>query len=217
MIRTSPEAEALKAILAAGCPEQEGKFYGVTRVLGGTKDMSGLEAWRKRVGEEEADRIVEESKKIGNSLDKLFNDSLEDPEFNIEDHKDTLGYKLWIQLRTYLKNVVPVAVQMRVWNNDLKYMGYLDCLGFYKGKLTLIDCKNSKKEKQEQYLEDYYLQCTAYCMALYQMYGIKVTQLCLMIARRDSSFPQVIVRPIAPYIPKVIARAQQYHLQSNTN
>lgn len=214
MIRETPESLRLQKIIAdvmETWEEPATRLPGVTRFLSGTKDMTGLDAWRKRLGDEEADRILKESKDIGTSLDTLFNDSLLLSDFNIEDHKDELGYKLWKQLTPYLGKVVPVGVQLKVWNTHLGYMGYLDCLGIYDGKLCIIDCKNSKREKTEEYLEDYYLQCTAYALAIFKMFGIKVHELVLMIARRDSPFPQIIRKPIAPYIPRVLERAKRYH------
>ncbi|USV41132.1 exonuclease [Xanthomonas phage BUDD] len=191
------------------------RYPGVTRVLSGTKDMTGLDAWRDRVGHEEADRIVAESKAIGSSLDKIFNDSLESVinqvPFEESLYENDVGYRLYGQLKPYLKRTQPVAVQMKVWSDHMKMMGYLDCLGLYDNVLTLIDCKNSKKEKREEYLEDYYLQCTAYSMMLYDMLGIKIKQMALFIARRDSPFPQIIVRDIKPFVPMVLGRVKNYY------
>lgn len=192
------------------------KYPGVTKVLGGTKDMTGLDAWRARVGDEEADRIINESKMIGSSLDKMFNDALDEEtrsSFDKELYKNEPGYKLFRQLEPYIKNIEPVAVQMKVWSDNMQMMGYLDCVGYYKGTLTLIDCKNAKREKTPETIHDYYLQTTAYSMMLYEMLGIKIKQLGLLIARRDSAFPQIDVRPIAPYVPQVLQRVKQYYSQ----
>lgn len=187
------------------------KYPGVTKVLGGTKDMTGLNAWRDRVGHEEADRIVNESKMIGSSLDKIFNDSLTTDCFDESLYRGEVGFKLYRQLKPYLARTKPIAVQMKVWSDHMKMMGYLDCLGLYDDTLTLIDCKNSKREKEEQYLEDYYLQCTAYSMMLYDMLGIRIKQMALFIARRDSAFPQIVVRDIRPWIPEVLKRVKTYY------
>lgn len=200
--RSNPENEPLE------------RYPGVTKVLSKTKDMTGLDAWRARIGDEEADRIIDESKRIGSSLDKIFNDAL-DPDkrstFDKQLYKDELGFKLFGQLEPWIKNIEPVTVQMKVWSNRLKVMGYLDCLGFYKGKLTLIDCKNAKREKTPDTIFDYYLQTTLYSMMIYEMLGLKVQQLGLLIARRDSAFPQIEIKPIAPYIPEVLKRVKDYY------
>lgn len=187
------------------------KYPGVTKVLSATKDMTGLDAWRRSVGDAEADRIVRESQAIGSSLDKMFNESLTSDMFEESLYKDEPGYKLFRQLKPALAKLQPISVQMKVWSDHMKMMGYLDCLGLYDGKLTLVDCKNSKKEKREEYLEDYFLQCTAYSMMIYEMLGLKVGQLALFIARRDSAFPQIIVRDIKPWVPEVLKRVKNYY------
>lgn len=188
------------------------KYPGVTRVLGGTGDKSGLDAWRARVGEEEADRIVNESRAIGDSLDRLFNNSLIDKAgFSIEDHKGELGYDLWKQLAPTIKKIEPIKVQMKVWSDHLKVMGYTDCFGILNGQITVIDCKNSKKEKREEYLQDYYLQCTMYGMMIYDMFGIKPTQIAVLVARRDSVWPQIEVRPMKGYISTALRRIDEYY------
>lgn len=186
------------------------KYPGVTKVLSGTKDMSGPDAWRDRVGHAEADRIVEESKRIGSSLDKIFNDSLSDM-FEESLYENEEGYRLFTQLKPYIARTKPIAVQMKVWSDHMKMMGYLDCLGLYDDTLTLIDCKNSKKEKKEEYLEDYFLQCTAYSMMIFDMLGLKVKRLALFIARRDSPFPQIVIRDIKPWVPEVLKRVKTYY------
>ena len=59
-----------------GWPEDSHLLLSPTRILDGTKDKSGLEAWRKRVGEEEANRITEEGISIGKSMHKYLENSI---------------------------------------------------------------------------------------------------------------------------------------------
>lgn len=186
------------------------KYRGVTKMLSSTKDQSGLDAWRLAVGEEEAQRIVDESIAIGKSLDKiLLNHFL--PDFNIDDYKDEPGLFLYKRLKPFLKKVDPIALQLKLWSNHLKTMGYLDCIGFYDGVISMIDFKNAKKEKTEEQLEDYFLQCTLYCIMLYELLGIKIDQIVLIIAVRNSSYPHIIRRSIKNYVKEAIARVRTYH------
>ena len=52
--------------------EEIAKLPSVTTVLGNTKDMSGLDKWRKRVGEAEADRISTLSMNRGTIMHRLI-------------------------------------------------------------------------------------------------------------------------------------------------
>ena len=210
---SAPYRQILEAYYGHPDNKPLAKYPGVTRVLGGTKDMTGLDAWRARVGDEEADRILEESRVIGNSLDAIFNESLgvNRDSFDLEAYSGEVGYKLFKQLQPTIKRIDPIGTQLKVWNDHLKYMGYLDCLGIYNGKLTLIDCKNSRKEKREEYLEDYWLQTAGYSIALFEMMGMRPSQVMLMVARRDSPFPQIIVRDLKPYVLPFVRRVNQYY------
>lgn len=186
------------------------KYPGVTTILSKTKDAPGLDEWRLQVGDEEADRILKESHAYGNSLDKMLTDCW-DEGWNLDDHKTELGYRLFLQLKPHLKHVDPISLQLSVWSDRLKVRGILDCLCFYKGKLTLLDFKNARHEKKPEYLEDYFLQCTLYSMMLYDLLGLKIEQIALFIGVRDQAFPQVFVRETKKYVKSAIDRVAQYH------
>ena len=205
----------LRQRIASFTGEPLTKYPGVTRTLSGTKDYTGINAWRDRVGHDVADAIVEESKSIGNSLDNMFNRSLQYSDFDPEAHRQETGYALWKQLAPKLEKIVPIAVQQKVWSDHLKVLGYIDCLGYYDGVLSLIDCKNSRSEKNDVTMYDYHLQCTAYSMCLYDMFGLEVKQNVLLIARRDFVVPQVSIQPNAEFVAPVIKRIRDYHSQFN--
>lgn len=208
-----PELSYYKDLVATGCQPAKERYPGVTKVLSATKDTTGLDAWVQRVGKEEADRVISESKAIGVSLDTIFNDSLSDNRNNFEEtsYHGTPGFKLYRQLKPYIARIEPIQVQMKVWSDNLKMMGYLDCFGFYDNDLSVIDCKNAKREKTEEHLLDYYLQTTAYSLMLYDMYGIKIKKIVLLIARRDQAFPQIVVKPMKDFIPEVLKRVKNYY------
>lgn len=188
------------------------KYPGVTRVLSATKDNTGLDLWRQRVGEEEAERIMVEAQNIGTSLDTMVNDYLGGTSlFEAEAEYAATGKKLFGRILPWLKKIEPMAVQAKVWSDHLKIMGYSDCIGLYDGVLSVIDIKNSKKPKLEEYLEDYWLQTTAYSMCMFDMIGFAPKQVVLIIALREEAYPQVVKKPIAPFIPKVLQRVHEYY------
>lgn len=190
------------------------KYPGVTKILSSTKDMSGLLAWRARVGDEEADRIVNESTMIGKSLDTILFEHFRGTD--CDQFKNEPGYRLYLQVKNSLRKIDPIALQLKVWSDKLKVMGYIDCLCYYDGKLTLLDFKNSKTPKSEQYLEDYYLQCTLYCMMLKDMFDINVKQIVLLIAVRSENFPQIKREVTGKYVKEALSRVNNYWHANNT-
>lgn len=194
------------------------KYPGVTKILGATKDDTFLIQWRERIGDEEADRIVEESKKIGTSLDSLVMQYLDkEKKFLQEEYVNEPGYDLFRQLKQPLTRVEPIALQMKVWSDKLKVMGFLDILAFMDGELTLIDIKNTKKTKKRAYVEDYFLQCTMYCMMLHDLLGIEVKRIALLIADRSNTVPQIFVERTSTYVRQAIRRVHEYHGSFGSN
>lgn len=209
-----------KTIFESNMFELENKKYpGVTKVLSATKDMSGLLAWRERVGDEEADRIVNESTMIGRSLDSILYEHFKGTDCT--QFKNDPGYRLYLQLKNSLRKIDPIALQLKVWSDKLQVMGYIDCLCMYDGKLTLLDFKNSRTPKSEQFLEDYYLQCTLYCMMLKDMFDINVKQIVLLIAVRSENFPQIKREVTGKYVKEALSRVSSYrrtiHNNNNNN
>lgn len=168
------------------------KYYGVTTVLSKTKsedDKASLQKWRDSVGEEKAEAILQESLKIGSSLDMIIEKFLS-PDFNEEEYRKELGYRLFVQIKPVLKNIKPIGMQIHLYSDKYKIQGFLDCIGIYKNTLYMIDFKNSKKPKTQQYLQDYYLQCAIYCIMLYDMIKVPIKDICLIIGVRNG-LPQV--------------------------
>jgi hypothetical protein len=186
------------------------RYPGVTKVLGGTSDKSFLIEWRNRIGEAEADRILSESYRIGNSLDKLVQLSFDDT-FEQATHEQEAGFGLYKQLKKELQKVDPICLQLKVWSERLKVMGYLDIVGYYDGVLSLIDIKNTRTSKRREHVEDYFLQCALYSMCIHDLLGIEIKQLVLLVGDRSASRPQVFVDRTKNYVCEAVRRAINYH------
>lgn len=194
------------------------KYPGVTSILKATKPYSsGLEEWVAREGQAEATRIFEEAQRFGSSLDAIVNDHLSLPNFTRDDYKKEIGFQLFRQLEPLLGRVVPYAVQLRLWSERLEARGILDCVGLFDGELSLIDIKNSRNLKREEWIEDYFLQCTMYSMMIYDLMAVEVKQIVLLIAVRGENSPQVFVKKTKDYVKPVLRRVSQYRTALATN
>lgn len=209
-------SRAVTDFVNSGVDIEKGIYPGVTKILDATSDKSGIEAWRQRVGEEEADRILKESQEIGNSLDDLLLKSFL-PDFKQELYLREKGYYLFKQLSIPLRKIEPVALQLKIWSDDLKVMGYLDCLGYYNGELSLIDFKNSRSIKKPEHYHNYLLQCTIYCLILKKLLGINVKQIVLLIGVRDSVSPQIVKERTKDYVKEAYNRIIEYHAINDRN
>ena len=77
--------------------------------------------------------------------------------------------------------------------------GRTDCIAEWNGKLSIVDYKNSIKEKREDRIQNYFIQCTAYAEMFEERTGLPVNQIVVAIAVEDSQ-PQIFVREKHKYV-----------------
>ena len=76
---------------------------------------------------------------------------------------------------------------------DGLYAGTADCVGIYNEKESLIDFKTAKKIKPKEWIEDYFLQCSAYANAHNVMFGTDIKQIVILMADRNQEFKKFVV------------------------
>lgn len=195
----------------------DGKEYvSVTTVLSAVSDKSWLEEWRKTVGEEVAEQITLDAASRGTSMHGIIERHYCGKLLDKDRHAS--GWKLYKSLLIYLKKITPLSLEMPLWSDNLRIAGRTDCVGFYENKLSVIDFKSSRREKQAEKINNYFLQCTLYALMLYELLGIECKQIVVLIGS-DEGFPQVFKRETRTYIKEAISVVKRYHalFERNTN
>ena len=121
--------------------------------------------WRKRVGEEEANRITKKATSRGTDMHTLVeNYLLNIPELpKVQPISDFL-FKI---SRSTLNNINNIhALESSLYSKELGIAGTVDCIAEYEGELAIIDFKTSAKPKPEDWIEHYFVQCMAYGLSL---------------------------------------------------
>ena len=121
-----------------------------SRVLDATSDKSFLEKWRKKIGDEEADRIVAHSIAVGKSMHKYLEGKIKNEKgdilynFNPNKKKATKLAKMIIKngLKDQLQEVWGVEAYVHFGNY---YRGIADLVGIYEGEPCIIDFKQKRK------------------------------------------------------------------------
>lgn len=199
-------------------PYGDRKYYGVTKVLSETKseeDKASLQKWREKVGEEKAEAILQESLSIGNSLDMLIEKYLAGTLGDIKQYKSEPGLNLFYQMKPVLDNIDTIGLQIHMYSDKYKIQGYLDCIGIKNGTLTMIDFKNSRRKKSEKYLQDYFLQASIYCLLIYEITGIIIKDICIILGIRDSFTTQVATAKLSDHIVAAKERINQFNIMKN--
>lgn len=168
-----------------------GYYPSVTTVLKILSD-DAINAWRERVGEQEADRVSSHARERGTAMhDVLEHFCLGKP--IPEDHQEAV----WLA-----KQIIPklerscnkvYCVETPLWSQTLKTAGRMDLAGEWDGVPSIIDFKTSRKPKKEAWIKSYHMQATVYSVALWQRVQIETQQVVILIAN-DQNDPQVFKR-----------------------
>ena len=182
-----------------------GRFYigskgvevpSVTTVLSSTSDKSGIDEWKRRVGLEEAERILKESTTIGTNVHNALENYLQDKNWNINDDGSYISKTSISILNCFIDNLINDIDE--VWGLEVGlildglYAGTADCIGKFNGQESLIDFKTAKKVKPKEWIEDYFLQCSAYANAHNVMFGTNIEQIVILMADRNQEFKKYI-------------------------
>jgi len=164
------------------------KYPSVTTVTGLLKKQS-IMAWRKRVGEEEANRISSTAARRGTRIHSLAEKYL----LNETVNPDMFDIEMWNKFKPILHNINNIyALEQSLFSDHLEVAGTVDCIAEYNGKMSVIDFKTSKRIKQRDNIHDYFMQCSAYAVAFEEMTKIPVPQIVILIAV-DEEDPLIFV------------------------
>ena len=204
----------------------QGHIYpSATTMLSATmseEKKQGLQEWRDRVGEQEADEISKRATDIGallhNMAEKYLNNFEIDHENNSKEDEIITTAKIHFkQLLPFLNKINMVwETEIPLYHKDLMLSGTSDCIGEYDGVPSIIDFKTSKKEKYEGYIEDYFLQATLYSMMYFHLTEIKISQIVILISGEDGSVNH-FVKKIDDYVDSLFQRISQFNILEAEN
>jgi len=178
----------------------------VTTVLGAQKKQAIMQ-WRKRVGEEEANRVSKKATSRGTNVHTLCerylnNDSLGDI---MPDAKE-----MFVSLKPLLNRINNIHYQeAALWSTKLEMAGRVDCIGEFDGKLSVIDFKTSKRIKSITSIEDYFWQTSAYALMYEELIGTPIDNLVIIMAVEDEE-PLLFQQKTEDHIPGLVKAIKFY-------
>ena len=173
------------------------KYPSITTVLSG-RAKEGINAWRQRVGEAVANNIMRTAAKRGTAVHELCENYLNNEELG---NQEVLPLAMFTLLKPELDNINNIVMQEGgLYSDKWGIAGRVDCIAEYDGKITVIDFKTSTKEKKEEWIENYFIQCTAYCEMFEERYGRAIDQIAVLIVCEDGAL-QTFVKDKKDYLP----------------
>ncbi len=156
------------------------KLVSITSVTS-HKNKKFFAQWRKRVGEETADKITRQATSRGTDMHSLVENYL----YNIPElpKVQPLSDYLFKIARPELDKINNIyALEGSLYSKVLGIAGTVDCIAEYNGELAIIDFKTSKKPKPVDWIEHYFVQCMAYGCMLYELTGISIKKLVIIMS-----------------------------------
>lgn len=157
------------------------KYPSVTSVTR-LHNQESIQAWKEKVGEEEANKISRRALARGNTIHSLAEKYL----LNEGDKSDDFTRSDFGQMIPYLNKINNIhCLETQLYSDHLQTAGTVDCIGEYEGKLTVIDFKTSAKLKKREWVKDYFMQCSAYAVMYEERTGTPIERLLLIINVED--------------------------------
>lgn len=196
-------------------PTTGDKYASVTTVLGhGPKPW--LEEWRESLGEEAAAIETQRCADRGTAVHLMAERYLNNEKAPT---KDMMGsdIKLFNQLRPILHRITNIRAQeIPLYSDTLRLAGRVDVVGEYDGVLSIIDFKTSNNPKDLGMVNDYFLQSTAYAVMYFEMFGVAIDQIVVIIGIEKGMVPMVYVKNIDEYVQPLLERINTFYNEVQT-
>ena len=190
------------------------KLPSVTTILGATKDQEFLKRWKAKVGEAKAEEIKNLSSKRGTAMHKFLECYIEGSGY---DDLTDIG----VQAKPMAQKIIDIGLapvdeyygsEVTLYYPGL-YAGSTDLVCRHNGMDTIIDFKQANKPKNKDWIEDYYLQIAAYCMAHDYVYGSQIQQGIIMVCTPDLYFHEFKFKDheLRQWKHKFLKRLDMYH------
>ena len=177
---------------------------------------AGIAAWRKRVGEEEANRISKIASARGTKVHEIIEKYINNDE-NFKDGYTPDIISSFLDLKPILDDRIGrvFAQEAPLYSNHLGVAGRVDCVAEFDGKLSIIDFKTSRKKKFPSMIKNYFMQESGYAIMWEERTGQPITQLVTIIAVDDHD-PQVFIEHRDNWVRPLKETIAQWNEENST-
>jgi len=180
----------------------------VTTVLGAMKKKE-IMAWRRRVGEAEANRVSKLATGRGNRVHTLAEKHLMNE--SIEWKKEMPdAIEMFQSIVPHFDKINNIHyMEQALWSEKIGLAGRVDLIAEWEGKLSVIDFKTSKRIKTEDKIQDYFAQCVAYAMMYEERVGAPIDQIVVLMAVENEQ-PLIFVKETKDYVDTLYEHIEFY-------
>jgi len=182
-----------------------GEMYpSVTTILSARSDKSALFEWRKRVGEQKANKITTQAARRGTNVHAIAEKYMQG-RANFLEGQNPLAVSLFSDIKPIIDEHITKVYgnEMPLYSDILQTAGRCDLFCQFQGMNGVVDFKTSTKPKREEWIQNYFLQCTTYAMMIEERYQCAVPQIAVVIAV-ENDLPQLFVKRTSEFRDEVI-------------
>ena len=193
------------------------KLPSVTTILKATEPdekRESLQAWRDRVGDENATRIVDESAARGTAMHKILEKYILEEGYLDLTNVGKEAHNMAMQvIQNGLSNITEFYGSECTLYYPGLYAGQTDLIATHKGDMAVIDFKQTNKPKKREWIEDYCLQLAAYGMAHDFVYKTAITKAVIMMCSKDNFYQEFVIagEEYRKYKHKWLERVNEYY------
>jgi hypothetical protein len=191
------------------------KLPSVTTILDRTKDKTHLIEWANRVGLDEAEKIKNDAAKIGTAMHAYIESHIKGRP--LKPAKYPWQFKAYRMGACLMESYFPELDE--AWGNEVMlyrrglYAGTTDLVGVFRGQPSIVDFKQANKMKKREWIDDYFVQLTAYASAHNEMYGTEIRQGVVLMAAQDGQLKDFVIcgREFDSYLDQWNAKVKEYY------
>ena len=175
------------------------KLPSVTTILSATQSDDKKESiarWTARVGKEQATRVKDQAASRGTNMHLHHERYIEGKgHLDLTDEGQVAGDMAQTIIDKGLCDM------SEIWGSEVAlyvpnlYAGTTDLVGQYKGNACIMDFKQTNKPKKLEWVQDYFLQLTAYAIAHNEIYDTNINEGHIFMCSRAGEYQQFDLWP----------------------
>jgi ATP-dependent exoDNAse (exonuclease V) beta subunit len=187
------------------------KYKSITTVLS-NYNKKAIYEWRQAVGEEQANKVSRKAANRGTKVHKICEDYINNEisemkmQMLMPDMKE-LFFKIKPDIDECVGKVY--AQEQALYSDKYRIAGRVDLIAEWDGKLSVIDFKTSTKQKDEEDIQNYFMQCTAYALMFAERTGIWIDDIVVVIATEEGP-AQIFEKQIHDYRQPLLIYIDKY-------
>ena len=169
--------------------------------------------WRARVGEEAANKKTKHATTRGTKLHKVLEVYIDNGDYqSLDEYQSPLIQLMFKAAKSQLDSRLGTIYQQEtnMSSDRLCLAGTVDLICEVDGELSIVDFKTSEKEKPEEWLEDYFVQLSAYWAMFSEKTGVVPKKLVVFLVAENGDVQIVERTNVMTYLKRLQDYATQF-------